>query len=80
VHISLTNINNKKDQKIEIALNGFKVENIKGRILTSAKVQDHNTFDIPLKVVPKSFNKAWLSGDNIVVNMPANSVIVLELD
>ena len=48
--------------------------------MTSKNVQDHNTFDNPTKVVPKSFNKATLSGDNLVVNMPPHSVIVLELD
>jgi alpha-N-arabinofuranosidase len=80
MHISLTNIDNKNDQEVELGLKGFNTKNVTGRILTSSKVQDHNTFDNPTKVVPKSFNKATLSGDNLVVNMPPNSVIVLELD
>jgi len=80
MHISLTNIDNKKEQVVEIELNGFKAKNITGRILTSAKVQDHNTFDNPTKVAPKNFNKATLSADKLEVKMPPNSVIVLELD
>ena len=80
MHISLTNIDNKKSQKVEIALKGYKTKNVTGRILTSSRIQDHNTFDNPLKIVPKRFNKATLSGDNLAVNMPPHSVIVLEVD
>ena len=80
MHISLTNINNKNDQKVELNLKGFITKKVTGRILTSKKVQDHNTFDNPTKVVPKSFNKATRSGDNLVLTMPPHSVIVLELD
>ena len=79
IHISLTNIDNKKSQEVEIGLNGFKATQSTGRILTSSKVQDHNTFDNPAKVTPRSFNNAILSKDNLKVSMPPNSVVVLEL-
>jgi len=80
MHISLTNIDNKNNQKVEVSLKGYKVGNVTGRILTSSKVQDHNTFDNPSKVAPKSFNKTTFSGDNLIVNMPPNSVVVLKLN
>jgi alpha-N-arabinofuranosidase len=80
MHISLTNIDNKNGQKVAINLKGFKTKNVTGRILTSKKVQDHNTFDNPTKVTPKSYNKVTLLGTNLEVNMPPHSVIVLELD
>jgi alpha-N-arabinofuranosidase len=79
MHISLTNIDNKNSQEVEIDLKGFKAKQVKGRILTSLKVQDHNTFDNPTNVVPKTFNDASISEGNLKVNMPPNSVIVLEL-
>ncbi len=79
LHISLTNIDNKNGQIVEIDLNGFKAKHVTGRILTSSKVQDHNTFDNPELVTPKTFNKANLSGNKLVVEMPPISVIVLEL-
>jgi alpha-N-arabinofuranosidase len=79
MHISLANIDNNNSHKVEIALNGYKAKNATGKILTSSRVQDHNTFDNPSKVVPKSFNKATLSRDNLAVNMPPHSIIVLEL-
>jgi alpha-N-arabinofuranosidase len=79
LHISLSNIDNKNRQKVEIELNGYKAKNITGRILSSAKVQDHNTFDNPETVAPKDFNKTNLSGNKLVVDIPPISVIVLEL-
>ena len=79
MHISLTNIDNKNGQEVEINLKGFNAKKVTGRILTSAKVQDHNTFDDPNKVEPKSFDDFTLKGDNLKVNMPPISVIVLEL-
>jgi alpha-N-arabinofuranosidase len=79
MHISLTNIDNKNSQEVEIGLTGFKAKQVSGRILTSLKVQDHNTFDNPAKVAPKSFNNASLSGGNLKLSMTPNSVIVLEL-
>ena len=79
MHLSLTNIDNKNDQQVEVDLKGFHAKNVKGRILTSSKVQDHNTFDNPGKIVPDSFKQAKLTGDNLMVNLPHNSVVVLEL-
>jgi alpha-N-arabinofuranosidase len=79
IHISLTNIDCKNSQEVEISLEGFKAKQVTGRILTSSKVQDHNTFDNPSNVAPKTFKNVSLSGGYIKVNMPPNSVIVLEL-
>jgi alpha-N-arabinofuranosidase len=79
MHISLTNIDNQNSQQLIIDLKGFNAKKVTGRILTSSKVQDHNTFDNPTKVVPVGYNDAKLSGNNLLVNMPPVSVIVLEL-
>ncbi|HSR17972.1 MAG TPA: alpha-L-arabinofuranosidase C-terminal domain-containing protein, partial [Ignavibacteriaceae bacterium] len=79
LHISLTNIDIKNGQKVEINLNGYEAKHLTGRILTSAKVQDHNTFENPEIVTPKTFSEAKLSGDILVIEMPPISVIVLEL-
>jgi len=79
LHISLTNIDNINSQATEIDLKGFKAKQVTGRILTSSKVQDHNTFDNPKNVVPKTFNDASISEGKIKVNIPPCSVIVLEL-
>lgn len=79
VHISLTNIDNINSQEIEIGLQGSKANHVTGRILTSLKVQDHNTFENPTKVVPQIFKNAVVSKGILKLSMPPGSVIVLEL-
>lgn len=79
MHISLTNIDNVNKQKVEIDLKGFNAKQVSGKILTSGKVQDYNTFENPALITPEAYNVAKLSGDKLVVDMPPVSVIVLEL-
>jgi alpha-N-arabinofuranosidase len=79
MHVSLTNIDNNNPQKVEIEIKGYTAKKVRGRILTSEKIQDHNTFDNPKKVVPENFDGASLSKGILMVEMPANSVVVLEL-
>ncbi|MGK9368727.1 alpha-N-arabinofuranosidase [Melioribacter sp. Ez-97] len=80
IHISLVNIDINKKQNVEIDLRGTEVNKCSGRILTSEKVQDHNTFENPEKIKPASFNGFKLSGNKLQVELPATSVVVLELE
>ncbi len=79
IHISLTNIDNKNSQQVEILTGDLAPKQVTGRILTSAKIQDMNSFENPQYVTPKEFKDAKIKDGKILVNMPANSVIVLEL-
>jgi alpha-L-arabinofuranosidase len=79
IHISLTNIDNVNSQSVEIDLRGFQAKKVTGRILTSSDVQDHNTFDNPTNVEPKTFNDFSNSRESLKIHMPPISVIVLEL-
>lgn len=79
VHISLVNIDLNKSQKININVRGMNFKNVAGRILTSEKVQDHNTFDNPNKVKPIEFKSATLKSDELTITLPPVSVVVLEL-
>jgi alpha-N-arabinofuranosidase len=78
-HISIVNIDAQKAQEVSVTLNGGKYSSVKGRILTSSQLQDHNTFEIPDKIKPSVFNGAILKGNNLQVKLPAFSVVVLEL-
>ena len=79
VHISLVNIDPNKPREIGVNLNGLKASGVTGRVLTSAKVQDYNTFENPTKIKPAPFTGAKLSGDNLTVTLPPVSVVMLEL-
>jgi alpha-L-arabinofuranosidase len=78
-HISLVNIHMGKPQTINIALNGIKATQITGRILTSVKVQDHNTFEHLDTIKPASFTGFKVSGNQLSVTLPPVSVVVLEI-
>ncbi len=78
-HISLVNIDAHKAQEIEVVLYDSKYKNVTGRILTSAKMSDHNTFETPEQIKPQTFKDAKLSGGILTVKLPPFSVVVLEL-
>ena len=78
-HISLTNINSKQEENISINVEGKKYTKVTGRILTSSKLQDHNTFENPDKIKPQIFTGASLKGNLLNVKLPPFSVVVLEL-
>ncbi|GAB3769879.1 alpha-L-arabinofuranosidase C-terminal domain-containing protein [Spirosoma horti] len=79
IHVSLVNIDPTKPQNISVDLNGLKAAGVTGRILTSANVRDHNTFENLTKIKPAAFTGAKLTGDNLTVTLPPVSVVVLEL-
>jgi alpha-L-arabinofuranosidase len=79
IHISLTNINPKQEETISITVEGKKYSKVSGRILTSSRLQDHNTFDEPEKIKPQIFTGASLKGDLLNLKLPPFSVVVLEL-
>jgi alpha-N-arabinofuranosidase len=79
IHVSLTNVDANKAQEVTINLRGTSASTVSGRVLASAKVQDHNTFDQPEKVKPTNFTGATLKNGVLTVKMPAASVVVLEV-
>lgn len=80
VHISLVNIDATKTNDVALSLKGTTVGAISGRILTSARLQDYNTFTKTASVVPVAFSGFKQAGDNLTVTMPPFSVVVLELN
>jgi alpha-N-arabinofuranosidase len=79
VHISLVNIDPKNSIPISLSFNQVKWSNVTGQVLTSANITDHNTFDKPETVVIKKFDGAKKQGNALNINMPAKSIVVLEL-
>lgn len=78
-HISLVNIDAHTAQEVTINVNGANYSNVTGRILTSDKLQNYNSFENPDKIKPASFNGASLNGNSLKVKLPPFSVVVLEL-
>jgi len=80
VHISLVNLDPHKDITITASLKDIKWKTVTGQVLTSAALTDINTFAQPNKVALVAFKGAKKSGDNLVVVMPAKSVVTLEVE
>jgi alpha-N-arabinofuranosidase len=79
VHISLVNIDPSKKVTVRIGLQGLPSKNVQGQLLTSGKYTDINTFSQPDKVHLTTFSGAKKDGSDLVVEMPAKSIVVLEL-
>jgi alpha-N-arabinofuranosidase len=78
-HISLVNIDPKKNNKVRVDLGSVKAAKISGRILTAQNLRDYNSFKKPTTIKPVVYNKAKVVNGAIEVDIPAFSVIVLEL-
>ena len=78
-HVSLVNIDASKPQAVNINIRGAKYSAVSGRILTSQRLQDYNSFDQPDKIQPATFNNAKLKGNDLQVELPPFSVVVLTL-
>ena len=78
-HISLVNIDPEKTNIVRIRWQGpvLKLEN--GRILQSAAIGDHNSFDDPDKIKPRIFTGAKMKDNELQVSLPPASVVVLTL-
>ncbi|RYY56086.1 MAG: alpha-N-arabinofuranosidase [Chitinophagaceae bacterium] len=78
-HVSLVNIDPKKEHVVTISVTGTSYSNVTGRILKASSMNDYNTFQEPGKITPQPFSGASLQGTKLTVRIPAASVIVLEL-
>jgi alpha-N-arabinofuranosidase len=80
IHITLVNIDPNKAQSVETELRGATAKKVSGKVLTSAKINDHNTFDNPNTVSVKDFKDAKLSDGKLNISLPAKSVVLLEIE
>ena len=78
-HISLVNIDPTQAKKVSIDLGALKADKVTGCILTSTRLRDYNSFEEPHKIAPAVFKGATVKSGKIDIEIPAYSVIVLEL-
>ncbi|MDR2119289.1 MAG: alpha-N-arabinofuranosidase [Tannerella sp.] len=80
IHITFVNSDPNKAQSIEAELRGATAKKVSGKILTSAKINDYNSFEKPNTVGIKDFKEAKLSGGKLTVNLPEKSIVMLEIE
>jgi len=79
IHISLVNLDPNNKITVRTTLNGLNWKTIDGQILTSAKFTDINTFEKGDNVKPAKFSAAKKEGNELVIELPSKSIVVLEL-
>jgi len=79
IHISLVNLDPNKKITLNTTLEGLNWKTVTGQVLTSAKITDVNSFSDPNKIHIVKFNNAKKNGNQLSVELPAQSVVVLEL-
>jgi alpha-N-arabinofuranosidase len=79
IHITLVNMDPDGARTIATEIRGRTVTGVSGRMLTAGTINAHNTFEQPNNVAPADFTGARLSGSTLTVELPARSVVVLEV-
>ena len=79
IHLSLVNLHPDQSAQITCEVRGAEIRKVTGRILSGSAMDAKNTFDQPNAVHPVDFDGASLSGDTLTLELPAHSVVVLEL-
>jgi alpha-N-arabinofuranosidase len=80
VCISLCNLDHGRELGVSCELRGTRPSHIAGRVLTAEAINAHNTIDQPAVVKPAQFDGATLTDNDLLVDLPARSVVVLEIE
>jgi alpha-N-arabinofuranosidase len=79
-HITLTNVNPNKEAKVKIELAGSgQKEFVRGEIITAKKINSYNDFGKDEEVTLKGFDNVKITGNSVQVELPAKSIVMLEL-
>lgn len=79
IHISLANLNPNKAIDVTCSLEGNKKNKVTGEILTADHITDYNDCNFPEKVAPRKFTGITRNQDEIKIQMPAKSVVILKI-
>ena len=80
IHITFVNIDPNRSQTVDCELRGTAAKKVTGKVLSSAKISDYNSFENPNNVTIKDFTNATLSKESLSVTLPAKSVVMLEIE
>jgi alpha-N-arabinofuranosidase len=79
LHVSLVNVNPKNSMKLTCEIRGAKVSVASGKIITGETLNSCNTFEASNAVTTKSFSDFRLEGSLLTIEMPAKSVVMIEM-
>jgi alpha-N-arabinofuranosidase len=79
VHVSLVNAHARENIRLTAALKGVTATQVEGETLTAEQLDAHNTFAQPERLTPQPLEGAKIVDGVLTVEVPARSVVVLEL-
>jgi alpha-L-arabinofuranosidase len=77
LHIAITNLDPHRAATVELRLPGQAVKALQGHLLTAASTDAINTFEAPDTVRPATFKASRARGDQLHLQLPAKSLLVL---
>jgi alpha-N-arabinofuranosidase len=79
VYVALTNLHPQNAAKLNLKLEAVRARSVSGRILTASAINSINTFEKPETVKPQSFAGARVKANELTVELPSKSVVILTL-
>jgi len=79
VYVALANLDAKNAAKLDVKISGAPMQKVSGQILTAPAINSINTFEKPDTVKPQAFSGARLKGNQLTVELPAKSVVMIAL-
>ncbi len=80
VHVAIANLDANKPQLVRLRLAGLKAQKVGGQILTHTQIDAHNLPGKPEAITPRAFDGARIKSGFLTLNVPAKSVVVVNLD
>jgi len=79
LHLSLVNLDPNRAADISVKVVGAATRQVAGRVLTAPSMNAINTFDKPEVVKPRPLDGIRVAGSQVTMNVPAKSVVVVEI-
>ena len=79
LHLSVVNLEATRAAEIIATVSGATIKSVSGEVLTAPVLNAMNTFDRPNTVKPAPFSGYKVQGSQLILNIPAKSVVMLEL-
>ena len=77
--MTLVNLDPSNKISLRTTLHSINWTKVEGQILSSAKITDVNTFEKPNLIKPVAFSGAKKEGTELVVDLPAQSLVLLTI-
>ncbi len=77
IHVTVCNLSPHQGTDLQCMFEGTIPKDVSGRVLTSDKMSDHNTFEHPDAVKPAVLTGARVDGNLVMATIPAKSVVVM---